>query len=305
MVSDSDRLAAYKLAGGTGDLPVGFDVKGDMPTSGGQVQATNPLAQQATDTAAMNAAQEAKINNFITSYQSAVNALPTVQQSATDIGATLGLPNLQKNAQTLTAQVASIPQVQTNATRGYNVNSNQLSQIISSKLGQLQPQAQQAVTQEQNAEGNLATELGYQQQQNAQSLQPLQLQGTMLSSQIAAEMTGFNQDKQNQLSAYLDAMDNNEKLTAQQLSDANALAAAKIQYDSVAQKVQNQVVGAGSSLYSPTGQLLATAPSSSSSTSDTSNTANYFNNAPQYSAPKGTISGNYYSTGSGWIPVTS
>jgi len=41
-----------------------------------------------------------------------------------------------------------IPQTQTQATRGYDVNSNQLSRIIGAKQAELAPVAQQAVTQE-------------------------------------------------------------------------------------------------------------------------------------------------------------
>lgn len=269
------------------NLPAGFQptdeyAKSNLGMSLADYYQRNPGAQQAWNTSsanpqnspsaiaaqqaatakaasdAQNAAQEQKINDFTTKFQSAVGALPTVQQSASDIGNSLGLPNLQKNAQTLTANVAAIPTIQTNATRGYNVDSNQLSQIIASKEAQLAPVAQTAVTQEQNAEGAVNTQLGYVQQQNQLTLQPIETEGTMLSSQIAAEMTGFNQQQQGQLQTYLDALDNNEKLTQDQLDDAEKLAESKVQYDSVKQQLTS--VSAGNSLYNPQGQLVATAP---------------------------------------------
>ncbi len=218
------------------------------------------LTQQSTDTAAQNTAQEAKQNDFLTRFRTAIGGQESLPNAATRIGGTLGLPGLQSTAQGLIKSVAQIPQVQQTATRGYNVNANQLSQIIASKQAQLAPAAQQAVTQEQTGEQQLGQQLGYLQTQQAKELQPFQTEGSMLSDQIAREMSGYTQDKQNQLQAYLAQMQAGNALTLQQLQDANSLALAHIQYTNTKQQVQNQVVGAGSSLYSPEGQYIATAP---------------------------------------------
>lgn len=229
-------------------------------------KAQQTAAAQKAETAAFNAAQEAKQTDFINRFKTAVGGQESLSDAASRIGSSIGLPDLRTTAQGLTKSVAMIPKVQTDATRGYNVNSNQLSQIIASKQSQLAPAAQQAVTEQQAAEGILGQQLGYLQTDQAKQLQPLQLEGSMLSDQIAREMTGFTQDKTNTLNSYLAALDAGTKLTLQQMQDANQLAQAHIQYDNVKQQVQNQVVAAGSSLYSSTGQLLATAPTKPTTT---------------------------------------
>lgn len=245
---------------------------GATPSNYIQMKSDAASAKQKAETDAFNATQEAKQTDFINRFKTAVGGQESLSDASNRIGNTLGLPDLRTNAQNLTKSVAMIPKVQTDATRGYNVNSNQLSQIIASKQAQLAPAAQQAVTQQQTGEQQLGQQLGYLQTDQAKQLQPLELEGSMLSDQIAREMTGFTQDKTNALNAYLAQLDAGTKLTLQQMQDANALAQAHIQYDNVKSQVQNQVVAAGSSLYDPTGKLLATAPLKTTSSTVNSGT---------------------------------
>jgi len=214
------------------------------------------LAAQKAATDAENARQEAKITDFLTRFKTAVGAQETVPAAAERIGGTLGLPQLQQTSQGLIKSVAEIPKVQTQATRGYDVNANQLARIIGAKQAELAPIAQQAVTQEQNAQSNLGTQLGYLNAQQQRELTPLTTEGGMLSDQIAREMSGFSQDKQNSLSLILEKMRNDQAITIQELNNANELAKAKAQYNDV-----YKTISEGSTLYNTqTGQPAYTAP---------------------------------------------
>lgn len=254
-------LPQWRAAGNTGDLPIGWNGNGGGVSTGND-QANSLIQQQAAATAANNAAQEAKQNDFINQFKAAVAAQPTIAQSADTIGQRLGLPTLQANAQTLNNQLQNIPQQQTTATRGYDVNSNQLARIIGQKQSELAPAATQAAQNAGNAESNLSTQLGYQTQQNALDLQPLQMQGSMLSSQIAAEMTGFNQDKQTQLTLVTQQISNGQAVSMAQLQQANDLAKQKLAFDQAQQQVQQSIsVAPGNSVYNPnTGQFVSQAP---------------------------------------------
>lgn len=216
------------------------------------------LKNQQAQTEAFNKAQETKQTDFINRYKAAVGAQETVPAAAERIGGTLGLPQLQKTAQGLIKSVAEIPQVQTQASRGFDVNANQLARIISSKQAELSPRAQQAVTQEQSAESNLGTELGYLNAQQTRELQPYLTEGGMLSDQLAREMSGFTTDKQNALNLVLEKMKNDQAITIQELNNANELAKTKAQYNDV-----YKTISEGSTLYNTqTGTPVYTAPKS-------------------------------------------
>jgi hypothetical protein len=164
------------------------------PTAGSDL-----LAQQATDTAAFNAKQQGQQNDFLTAYKNAVGGQETQTAAAARIGASLGLPQLQANSQALNNTLFQLPQTYGKATTGFDVNSNQLAQIIAQKQSELAPSATLAASNVQNAQNNLSTQLGYEQADQSKALLPYQEQGQLLSDQLARESSGFTQDKQNAL----------------------------------------------------------------------------------------------------------
>lgn len=217
--------------------------------------------QQRNDTIDLNKAQEAKQADFLGRFRTAVAGQETLPDMAGRIGGELGLPGLRDTSQGLIKTLSTIPQTQTNATRGFNVNSNQLARIIGSKQAEIAPAAQQAVTQQQSAESNLATQLGYGVAQQQKELMPFSTEQNMLSEQLAREYSGFTQDKQSQLEVALQQMANGQALTMAQLQHANNLALQAAQYDKTKDQVGQLIsVAPGNSLYNPSGQLVATAP---------------------------------------------
>lgn len=226
--------------------------------------AKNLMEEQARKTAELNAAQKLKQDEFLTRFRTAVSGQETLPTMANRIGGELGLPALRESAQGLTKTLSSIPQVQTQATRGYDVNSNQLARIIGQKQSEIAPAAQQAVTQQQAAESNLATQLGYGVAQQQKDLLPFTTEKDLMSDQLAREFTGFTTDKQNALSLALQQIANGQALSLQELQNANAMAIAKIQYDNTkADASKYLTLSKGQTVFDPiTGKAVYTAPGS-------------------------------------------
>jgi len=228
-----------------------------------EYQGQQTLKNQQAETAALNAAQAAKQEDFLGRFRTAIGAQEKLPDMAGRIGGELGLPNLQAVAGNAVQNIAAMPKQQTDATRGYNVNSNQLARIIGQKQAELAPQAQQAVTQQQNAENQLSTRLGYEVAQQQKELTPFTTEQSMLSEQLAREYSGFTTDKQNELQLVMQQISNGAALTQQELQNANNLAIAKMQYDNTKNDVSSQLmtVSAGSSVYNPSTGQFTQAPS--------------------------------------------
>lgn len=229
--------------------------------------ANNLLKQQATDTTNFNNNQSQQQNDFLTQYKNAVNGQETQSQAAARIGGSLGLPALQANSQALNNTLFNLPTTYGKATTGFDVNSNQLAQIIAQKQSELAPSATLAASNVQNAENNVTQQLGYESADQSKALLPLQEQGTMLSDQLAREYTGFTQDKQNQLQVVMQQIADGQQLTMQQLQAADTLAQQKEQYDNANTSISQGLmsVAPNNSLYDPSGNFIAQAPAARSS----------------------------------------
>lgn len=221
-------------------------------------------AEQETQRTAINAAQKLKQDEFLTRFRTAVEGQETLPTMATRIGGELGLPGLRETSQGLTKSLAAVPQVQTQATRGYDVNSNQLARIIGQKQSELAPAAQQAVTQTQSAENQLGTQLGYGITQQEKDLRPFSTEQSLMSDQLAREYSGFTTDKQNALNLALQQISNRQTMDIESLRQANDLAKAQLQYDNTKKEADKYLtISAGASVFDPTtGKFIATAPKS-------------------------------------------
>lgn len=187
------------------------------------------------------ARQRQEEQDYLAKFAGQIAGQETMSAMAGRIGAELGLPDLQSAAQGLVKTLKNIPQVQQGATRGFDVNENQLSRIISSEQGKIAPLAQEATTQAQNAQNILTTRLGYGLQDQTKALQPILKEGEMLTQRfgreatsfadrLAREFTGYTQNKQNELTAFLDSMDKGMQFTLNEINRINQLAAEEREY---------------------------------------------------------------------------
>ncbi len=170
------------------------------------------------------AKQTAAENDFLTRFRAAIGGQESTQAMADRISTELGLPGLRKNAFAVNQQLSDVPDVQSAATRGFDVNENQRQRIIAAKQGELAPSAVKLNTPQQFAEGQLGERLGYGLQEQTKALIPFQTEASMLSDRAAREITGYTNDKQNELTLLLDKLSSQRALTAAETARAQQLA---------------------------------------------------------------------------------
>lgn len=210
--------------------------------------------------------QATQSNDFLNRYKTAIGSQETVPGMYSRIGGELGLPTLQNNANMLNTTLSNIPNTYTAATKGYDVNSNQLSQIIGRKTYELTPAVTSANNAAANAQNQLSTQIGYEQQQQAKELQPYQSEQSMLADRQAREATMFSTDNQQELDGLVAKLQAGVTLTNAEQDRANQLAIAEKQYQGqLAQAnatqnaatigASNKVLQSGDTYYNPsTGQ---------------------------------------------------
>lgn len=136
----------------------------------------------------------------------------------------LNLPNLRKSAFDLTQTLKNIPQTQTQATTGFDVNENQRRRIIAAQQEKIAPLAQEATSQQQFAEAEFGRRM-------TEGLQPFQAELGLLSDRLAREFTGYQQEQQNELSRYLAEMSRGTQLSLADMQRANQLAIAEQNFE--------------------------------------------------------------------------
>ena len=141
----------------------------------------------------MLANQGAQTGEFLNNYAGAINGQEGMRPMYARLGEELGLPQLKANADQLNATLEAIPQTYNNATRGFDVNANQLSRIVGTKSAAIAPLAQRATTQAQTAQDYVNTQMGLAQQQQAKELLPYQSEEAFLKDRIARETSMFSQ----------------------------------------------------------------------------------------------------------------
>lgn len=171
------------------------------------------------------------ITDYLGRYTGAINNQEPLSHMQDRIGRELNLPNLRTSANTLNTTLANIPYTYSGATRGFDVNANQLNRIIGTKSAALAPTVTAANNALSSAEGQLTQRMGLEQTQQAKQLLPYQSEQTLLNDRLARESTGFTQEAQGQLNAYIDKLDKGVALSRGEQDNAERLATAKLAYD--------------------------------------------------------------------------
>lgn len=175
--------------------------------------------------------QDMATSNFLGNYANAIGGQEKARAMFGRLSDELGLTGLQRNAQNLNAQLEAIPETYANATRGFDVNANQLARIQNTKAAQLAPLAQRATTQAQNAQQYVQNQMNLAQQEQQKELLPYQMQQQFLTDRIARETSMFTQDNQNELSALTSKMNAGIQLTEAEKNRAQQLELQKQKFD--------------------------------------------------------------------------
>jgi len=267
-------------------------------------QLTNLTTAQRAGTSGFLAGQNLTTADYLKRYTDFINSQEGATAMAGRIGGELGIPTLQANATMLRNTLTNLPSTYSKATTGYDVSNNQLQRIIAQKSGELAPAVTTAETSLANAQGNLATRLGYEAADQARLEKPYTTEQTMLNERMARETTLFSQDNQRELDALIGKLQMGVTLSEGEKNRAQQLAIQEQNYNLELEKAKSTsgtygTVSSGGSVYDTrTGKIISGGGGGGGGT-------NYYgtSGAPLMSAPAGTIKGNYYSDGSQWYKI--
>lgn len=168
-----------------------------------QVNFDDVLAKQKASMDDLFSKQNQQQTDFINSYKSAIDNQEKLPDMQARVEGELGLPALRQNAQNLQNTLFKMPITQRDATRGFDVNQNQLDRIIAQKESELAPSAELASQNALNAENVANSRIGYGIQQQQKELSPFQTQASMLADSLARQFTGWTDQNKNELDTLL------------------------------------------------------------------------------------------------------
>jgi delta 1-pyrroline-5-carboxylate dehydrogenase len=185
--------------------------------------------------------QKAEQGGYLDRFRGAIMGQEGLPQMASRIGSELNLPTLSENAFKLQQTVRNLPQTYSKATRGFDVNANQLSRIIGMQQSKLAPLAQEATMQAQNAINQRNEMMGFTQAQQQKELTPFQTEQNLMTERMARETSMFSEANQSELNAILQKMSTGAQLSSAEKDRAQQLAIAEMNFEMQKQQLsQNQ-----------------------------------------------------------------
>ena len=204
-------------------------------------EATNLLGTQKANNQSFLAGQAATSEDFLNRYKNAIAGQETMSAMAKRIGSELNLPTLSENAYNVNKVMREIPQTYSAATRGFDVNANQLSRITGQKQSELAPTlatANEALAQAQNT---LNTQMGYEQYDQEKALKPFETEQSLLTDRLAREATFYSQENENELNTIIAKIQSGIQVSEAEKDRAQQLAIAEMGY-----KAKKEELAAGS-----------------------------------------------------------
>lgn len=203
------------------------------------------------------AGQNASVGNYLSNYSNAINSQETVPAMWQRLSNETGYNSANQQAINLNNQLNYLPQTETAAMKGFDVNNNQLNTDIGLQQWKLAPLAARASSNATNIAQNIMNpQIAATQAQQQKELTPYTTEGQFLTDYMARQTTAFTTENEQELNALLakqaqgvilttDEQDNITKLKAAQISYNQAVAVQQIQS-------QNQTIAKGSTYYNPT-----------------------------------------------------
>jgi len=198
------------------------------------VQQSNLIAQQ-----------KAQEEDFLKRYSTAIGQQPTMADIYGRLSTQYGLPEQQnlstgltQNALDIEGRLQTLPERIGTETRGYDVNATQRARIeeqrggeMAGDLAQMARAAERAGTRTAQLQGDIGTQMQLELAQQTKQLQPFTVEGELLGSRFAREVTMYTTDKEAQLNVYLQQLANNQAMTAAETAQMYALAQKEDEYE--------------------------------------------------------------------------
>ena len=247
-------------------------------------QLTGLASQQRSDLTSRLAGQQTQESDYLKKYTDFINSQEGSQAMATRLGSELGIPTLQANATMLRNTLTNLPSTYSASSRGYDINQNQLSRIIGQKSSELSPMVTTAENSLQAAQGNLATQMGYQTADQARLEKPYALEQSTMETRIARETSGYSEADTNELNALIAKINSQVLLNNAEQARVQELAMKEKDFENAKATAASagpntQIVtvnGVQKLINSQTGQVIQIL-GSSAAPAIKSTTGNYFN----------------------------
>jgi len=214
------------------------------------------VASQKAARSGFNEAQAGQEADYLGRYTGAIQGQEGMGALSKRLGEELGLPTLQANAQKLQETIRNLPTTYGKATRGFDVNANQLARIIGTQTAKLSPAAEAAQNAASAATAQRNEQIGFAQADQAKELLPYQTEGTLLQNRLAREATGFSEDNGRELDAIISKMNAGITLSEGEKNRANALAVAEMNFNNQLKLNEQQAKLSGSG--QPNTQVMET-----------------------------------------------
>lgn len=186
--------------------------------------------------------QNQQVGGYLQNYSNAINSQETQPAMWARLAQETGYAPALQQATTLNNQLAAIPQTYSAATRGFDVNANQLDRIMNMQQWKLAPLAERATAQAQSAGQLMQGQIAATQAQQQKELQPYQSEQTFLQDKIARETSLFSEQNQSELQALEYKMQTGAQLSSDEQKRINDLRIAQEGYQNALQRAK---IGAG------------------------------------------------------------
>jgi hypothetical protein len=154
-------------------------------------------------------------------------ALPVLNQR---ISEELGLPQLRQNYGQLQTTLQNIPYTFGEATKGFDVNANQLERTIGQKSSELAPVVNAVGNRLTSAEGELSNRMGIEQAERERLMTPFTYEREFMVDRWARENTGFTTEMESKLTGYLQKLSLGVQLSTVEYQELQAYARAELDY---------------------------------------------------------------------------
>lgn len=210
--------------------------------------ASNPLqdfaAQQKAASDALLNRQKQEQEGLFTNYEGIRKSQEALPALYNRLQTEAGIPELSNQAQTFKNEIYKtkdkldrLSEDVTARTTGYNVSEAQRrrleaaeSEPLATNLGRLGTGLAPIADMLSSAQSSVSTRLGLETQQQERDLEPIKMRINSISDRFARELTGFNADRELQLTAVLDKLERDRVLSDREWALAQELAAEERSY---------------------------------------------------------------------------
>lgn len=180
--------------------------------------------------AAMEGRQQGQETDYLSRFRGAIMGQEALPHMYSRIGRELNMPNLATNFNQVSNQMTNLPETYSKATRGFDVNANQLNRIVSTKQAALAPALTTATQNYQTAQDQQNKMIGAELTQQEKQLRPFETEQQFMADRFARESTGFTQDNEMELNSLISKMQAGVQLSEGEKQRANELAIQEKKY---------------------------------------------------------------------------